>query len=95
MRRTNYRSLLDGELKVEETESSFIIHFTGGAYKLLNQIRRLNMPYRTATEFISNVSPDSQVKVENNGYLKNIRIAQESVKCFTISLKRDKYDEEE
>jgi hypothetical protein len=53
------------------------------------------MPYRTATEFISNVSPDSQVKVENNGYLKNIRIAQESVKCFTISLKRDKYDEEE
>jgi len=95
MRRTNYRSLLDGELKVEETEFSFIIHFTGGAYKLLNQIRRLNMPYRTATEFISNVSPDSQVKVENNGYLKNIRIAQESVKCFTISLKRDKYDEEE
>ena len=92
MIKTNYRSLIDGELRVDEYEDKWTIYFTGASYKLLNQVRRLNLPYKTASEFINNISPDSAVEVENEGRLKNIRIISQSVKCFVISLRRDKND---
>lgn len=92
MIKTNYRSLIDGELRVDEYEDKWTIYFTGASYKLLNQVRRLNLPYKTASEFLNNISPDSAVKVENEGRLKNIWIVSQSVKCFSISLRRDKND---
>ncbi|MHB8560236.1 MAG: hypothetical protein ACYDAP_03610 [Thermoplasmataceae archaeon] len=94
MVKTNYRSLVDGELRVDDYEDKWMIYFTGASYKLLNQVRRLNLPYKTASEFLNNISPNSAVKAENEGRLKNIWIVSQSVKCFSISLRRDGNDDD-
>lgn len=93
--KTNYRSPLDGEIKIDERTDieggkpviMWVINFTGTAFKMLNKNRNLNAPYKTATEFLNNIANDSNVKVENQGKQKMVRINHELANCFQISMK--------
>ncbi len=86
IQKQRYNSYIAGEFQVKELETRTFIDFTPGAFKALVARQHLNMPYKTASNFISNISPDSLVRVENDGKLHTVRIEDQTPKAFTISL---------
>lgn len=81
-----YNSYIAGEFQITETENRIFIDFTPGAFKALNARQHLNMPYKTASNFISNISPDSLVRVENEGKMHTVRMEYQTPKVFTVSV---------
>lgn len=81
-----YNSYIAGEFQVKEAETRIYIDFTPGAFKALIARQHLNMPYKTAANFISNISPDSLVKVENDGKMRTVRMGDQTPKMFSISM---------
>lgn len=86
MKDPNYHSKLQNELKIETDGSKYLIYFTGSAYKIINAINYIQAPFKSATEFISNIKSDGIVKVENSGNTTNVRFSEYPKKCFCISL---------
>lgn len=94
---TGYRSPLEGEFLVQDIEDRTHISFTGSAFHKLISYSRLKVPYKNATDFLTNINSDNNgVRVENNGKPKNKRIrpSPENPKSvFEISIPIVKEDE--
>jgi hypothetical protein len=85
IQKQRYASYIAGEFQIKESPDRTFIDFTSGAFKTLVARQHLNMPYKTASNFVSNISPDSNVKVEYGGRPHTIRIGDQRVAAFTIS----------
>ena len=82
-----YRSPIEGDFCVEWHAMREYIYFTPGAFKTILARLNLRLPYRTASDFLNNVSSsDNGVRVEDEGQLKSKKIQGMPLKTFCISV---------
>ena len=81
------KSKIEKDFKIEEKNFRIYIHFTASAFKTLNSMLALHLPYDSAIDFINNIKSDlSSVYVENNGETVSVRVDQYIKKMYCISI---------
>lgn len=81
-----YHSPIDGKFQVGKMGSRIYIDFTPDAYEIMFKLGRFTGAYKTAIDFIRNISPDSPVKVEYEGKLHPVLIGDNVLLAYTVSM---------
>ena len=81
------KSKVEHDFKIDEMNSRIYIYFTASAFKTLNSLLALHLPYDSAIDFINNVKSDTNsVCVENEGKTISVRVSKYPKKMFCISI---------
>ena len=82
------KSIMDNlKFRVDYHEGRAYIHFTSSAFKTATRRLYPDAPFPTAKIFINSIIPESEVRVENRGKAHSVRIGNQPLTVYTISVK--------